>query len=74
VAGAPPGGPGPGDRLARCRSDLDQRRAEADAAAATLAGALQAVGVAVRTTGGSATLASLVDQAEHWESAPPRPR
>ena len=55
------------DRLARCRSDLDQRRAEADAAAATLAGALQAVGVAVRTTGGSATLASLVDQAEHWE-------
>jgi hypothetical protein len=51
------------DRLARCRSDLDQRRGESEAAGKALAAALEAVGEAPRIQ----ALAALVDQAEQWE-------
>jgi len=52
------------DRLGRCRSDLDQRRGESEAAGAALVAALTAVGEAVL---GSQALAALIDQAEQWE-------
>ncbi len=55
------------DRLARCGSDLDQRRAEAESAGAALAAALGAVGKAAGTAFGSHALAAVIDQAEQWE-------